>query len=725
MIDLSLLINDNQDMHHIKYLLIICIALGLPAASWALSVVELPELTGEITGDRAGYSMATGDLNGDGYDDLLVGATGYHSSGGAVYITYGGEDLITDASLSSADTILSGINSAEVGSDLATGDLNGDGYDDAIIAAWQYTDNGNVVGSVYVVYGQSAALSSMQLSSKQGTQIIGLVASAGFGSSVTAADLNNDGADELLIGAPQYGDSDAGAVYLFYGTVGAELADATVSASSTILQGENTGDYLGSDVANAGDVNGDGYADVTIGASRSEEGRSRVWLVYGRAAEYSAGSIGDIAIRFNNEVDDDQVGSVGYGGDINNDGYDDMIAGAPQHHNGSYLTAGAAYVLPGKASSYANGTFSTAIHYYGAASNQQVGVQVAGGDTNGDGYSDLLIGTQPNNETGQAYLVYGSDSLISLSSLESQLTIDGEEVSDRLGNTLAMGDLNNDGYDEMILGANGRLSQVGSVYILYSTVDTDGDGLAGTDGILFDGADTNDNDFDNDGITDDQDTTVDTSYEIPGDGYDNDGDGTVDEDNTLEENGTHTGYDLLDPNDADTASATLISARGRKHGKIKVTYSDDSSYVYTIFNHTSTRKTKVKQYNQLGYLVVYQSTGKKLALVNAYTGEVYNRKAVNRKARRYVGLLLADVRGDDQVEAVVTNRKGSAVQVALYKVNTTTQKLKKRSSLKLTDATVNPSKTRKKRNKILLRNSHSKVHHRLNTNARYKLSLLD
>lgn len=527
----------------------------------------------------------------------------------------------------------------------------------------------------------------------------------------------------MLIGASSYGETDYGAIYILYGTTGEELADETVSAATITIVGANTGDFFGSTVSGISDVDHDGYEDITIAAPRSEEGRSRVWLLYGQATEFTSVGIDTIGIRFNNEVDDDQVSTVAYAGDVNNDGYDDIIAGATQHDVDGLSSAGAAYLFPGKASQYSNDTFSSAVHYYGVDTGDQTGVSLAGGDTNGDGYSDMVIGTAPSTGVGQAYIVYGGSEPISVS-LSGMSDFLGEESDDELGGALATGDLNNDGYQEIILGARGRLSNTGSVYIVYSTVDTDGDGIAGTDGVLFDGSDTNDNDFDNDGITDDTDTTVDTSYEIPDDGYDNDGDGVVDEaTNTVEENGTHTGYDILDTNDTTVAAATLSTVADRKNGKIKVTYSDDSSYTYTIFNPASSRKTKVQQYNGLGYFVVVQSNSKKVALVNAYTGEVYSRKTVNKKARRFVGLLLKDVRGDGKVEAIVTNRKQAQVQVVIFRVNTTTNKLKKRSGLKLEDSHVAATKTKKKQNKVLLRNSHRKVLHRLKTNINYRLSI--
>ncbi len=801
------------------YLLLTAISIFAPlGASASYSAYELPEIVGS-SDSQAGYRLASGDLNGDGYDDVVVSSLGIGDTNNSVYIMYGQEAVFADGAIA-GEAHITASSRQHLGIAIAVGDLNGDGYDDVAMSSTNDIDKDSnaLAGVVYVVYGGSTELTDLNLDSTNSSITTG-PSNDTFGTNVAIADLNGDGAAELLIGDEYYGSNSEGAVYIRYGTSGSELSDTTLTntASSIILEGRAMSDNFSDDMANVGDVNQDGYEDVAIAApygGASDVGH--IYLLYGQSANFSGiNRIDTVAPRFTGEATNDRAGSVSNAGDINDDGYDDFFVGVQRASSNT----GRVYVIFGKSSTYANDTLSTKIHYSGILVGSRAGHVVAVTDTDADGYSDMAIGTS-SEDYGYTYVVTGDSTMIS-SSVSGYPEYVGTTTGDSFGTVLATGDYNQDGYGDVAVGAygfNNADGDNGAVYFIYSYVDQDGDGVTGIDGVndgtdcddtdstvsqnqtyyqdndedgygttaatielcestapqgFADNADdANDNDADNDGVEkdadcNDEDSTVSTeqtyyvdedldglgsdetalvcsstatsgystnsddeddtvanlSYERAGDNADNDGDGIVDEDNTLAENGVHTGYDSLDPNSTSDAVATLTRVKGRKQGKIRVTYSDQSSYIYTIFTDSVRRKTKVKQYDDLGYYVVYQANGKKVALVNAYTGEVYNRKAVNRKARRYAGLLLADVRGDGQVEAVVTNRKGSGVQVALFRVNTTTQKLKKRSSLKLTDATVNPTKTRKKRNQVLLRNGHSKVKHHLKTNSHYRLSL--
>lgn len=847
------------------------ICLLTPTLAFAsTSAADLPELTGttatDVTyNDAAGYSVASGDINSDGYGDIIVGApTDSLALPGRVYLVYGSEQPFTDHTLSDAVTFTPPSPVAQLGQAVASGDLNGDGYDDVIMSSSTSIDTNAMFdmqpGNVYVVYGQASQLTSLALSTSNSTVITGEAIGDEFGFSVAAADLNGDAVDDLIVGANSNGASGQGAAYLYYGTLGSELADVT--GSSIELDGNNANDYLGTSIARIGDSNNDGFEDVAITATGVDTASSnigRVYLLYGKAAHYSSSAINSSgASRFNGEAADDNTGVVAPGGDINDDGYDDFLVGVEYADSGSSSSIGKVYIIYGQAATYPNSALTGKKNYTGLESNDFTGHGLALGDTDNNGYADIIAGTNDEAEAGEMYVAPGGNNLVS-TTFSTYPTYVGTAVTDYFGSAIVTGDFNNDGYSDIAVGAYDNNTRKGSVYIVYSYVDTDGDGVAGTAGVndgtdcndsdstvsanqtyYADGDedglgstlnstsvcsstapagyvsnhnDNNDSDVDNDGTStssdcNDADPTISaqqTYYQdadsdglgsaavttttcslTPPTGYvinsndtddtvasgnsDNDGDGAGittdcnDADATVSEYQTYyrdadgdgygdpsvstsacsatapTGYvtnnydaddtnntllvdyGTLDPDDAVTATNVLVSVHGKKNGKIIVTYSDTSSSTYTIFNHTSTKKTKVKQYTDLGYYLVVQSNGKKIALVNAYTGEVYNHKKVSHTKYSKVGLLIADLRQDGKTEAIVTNITDTAVQVSVFKVNRTTRKLKKRDSIVVQHDNVAVTKTKVKGKKIQLRNSHGHTQVSLHTNSQYQLS---
>jgi hypothetical protein len=287
---------------------------------------------GEAEDDCFGYSVASaGDVNGDGYDDVIVGA---HSGSGT------GKAYLYPGSASGLSTTASWTATGEAEDDYfgysvaSAGDVNGDGYDDVIVGAHGNNDGGNDIGKVYVYPGSASGLSTTASWTATGEAAYDY-----FGSSVASAgDVNGDGYDDVVVGA--YGNN-AGKAYLYLGSA---------SGLSAILlwtvTGEAAYDYFGASVASAGDVNGDGYDDVIIGAYGNDDGGNRAGKAYlypgsasGLSTTASWTAIGEASV--------DQFGfSVASAGDVNGDGYDDVIVGA----HGNDFGAGKTYLYPGSAS---------------------------------------------------------------------------------------------------------------------------------------------------------------------------------------------------------------------------------------------------------------------------------------------------------------------------------------------------------------------------------------
>jgi VCBS repeat-containing protein len=478
-------------------------------------------LNGIAGGDDSGYSVAgAGDVNGDGVDDLIIGARFADPNGksraGESYVVFGRSGgFSASLDLSALDGtngfVLNGIDGVDASgiSVAGAGDVNGDGVDDLIIGAPGADPNGDSrAGESYVVFGQSTGFSaSLDLSVLDGTNgfiLNGITDGDDSGFSVAGAgDVNGDGVDDLIIAAynaDPNGNTGAGASYVVFGRSDGFSASLELSAldgtNGFVLNGIDAVDASGRSVAGAGDVNGDGVDDLIIGADGADPNgdfSGESYVVFGQSEEFS-GSLelsaldGDNGFVLNGIDRFDASGrSVAGAGDVNGDGVDDLIIGAPlASSNGN--DSGASYVVFGTSDGFPasldlsalDGTNGFVLN--GIDGDDDSGTSVAGaGDVNGDDIDDLIIGADgadPNGlSSGESYVVFGQsdgfDPSLNLSTLDGTngFVLNGIDEDDFSGESLAgAGDVNGDGVDDLIIGApgaNSSGSQSGESYVVF------------------------------------------------------------------------------------------------------------------------------------------------------------------------------------------------------------------------------------------------------------------
>ncbi len=350
-------------------------------------------LLGE-SGSEAGKALAGGaDVNGDGIEDLLVG--GYHGADGAglTWLVYG--PVSGQHSLSAVGVRIIGeqINDFSGHSVDFAGDVDGDGMQEVLVGAYHRNDGleGSYEGAVYVVDPVASGDQSLD----DALRILG--SSAGIEAGYALAgpgDMDGDGLAEVAIGARYDGTSGeyAGAVYV---VAGPATGITTVADADSVWTGEVAGAYAGSALSRAGDVNGDGLADLLVGSRRQDgtgDSAGAAHLVVGPLA--AGGSLLDATARLLGINAGDRAGwSVADGGDFNGDGFDDVWVGAPRNSE-ELRVAGAVYLALGPLL----GTHSLQDvngRILGAMEENLLGVAIAGlGDVNGDGGADVIIGAE-------------------------------------------------------------------------------------------------------------------------------------------------------------------------------------------------------------------------------------------------------------------------------------------------------------------------------------------
>lgn len=398
------------------------------------------------------------DINGDGYADLAVGAKEYdigtNTNEGEVYLFYSsGVNGISSVSAAGASATITGEEGSNFGGSVVIGDINSDGYADLAVGAVGTTN------SVHIFHSQGANGISVSAASDANTIIEGETDYTQLGKSIDIGDINGDGFGDLAVGSYS---SHSGRVYIFHslGSNGIVVSNATNANMYVQAPGPV---HMGTDVA-IGDINGDGYADLAVAAENGNNQYNSHFYVF-----HSTGATG---ILSNTPDLDILLSKISWGitidlGDINGDGYNDLILG----EYGKYAHTVSIFHNSGTGGIMAT-TLDQANIRIGGATSGSVGFgNSVVGDINGDGYSDLVAGF---SSLSRAYIYYstGAEGISSTTYTEANTTINGTIIGSSFGNSIAFADFNGDGFVDLSIGANnfdnGTDTNEGRTYVFHS-----------------------------------------------------------------------------------------------------------------------------------------------------------------------------------------------------------------------------------------------------------------
>jgi len=407
------------------------------------------------------------DVNGDGYADVGVGAHGYNSLTGRAYIFHGSSSGISTA----PDTIITGESASDgFGRKITFGDINGDGYGDFLIYPANYPAGG-WTGRIYIFFGQNTGIASANASTAN-TIIESPGSGVSFGHTIALGDINGDGYTDICASA----DSSDGKVYIFHGRTSWVSSLAASTDSNTLITGQAADAQCLGEGIGCGDINGDGYEDIAIGSPyyNSFDNTGQVYIFYGSSSGISSTDTTFANTTITGEATATRFGNSIFIGDINGDGFMDLTAAA-EDYNTNY---GQVYIFHGTPSGITDGIINTDITpntiLTGGGVDFWYGLSLAMGDVNRDGYMDIGVGAKKDTScTGESYVYVGGSGGLNTTAI---FTETGASTWHYMGYGIGFCDTNGDGYGDFIAGERGYNSFQGRFHVF----NGNSSGLSGT-----------------------------------------------------------------------------------------------------------------------------------------------------------------------------------------------------------------------------------------------------
>lgn len=471
-----------------------------------------------------GITVSAGDVNGDGVEDVLFGALRAspldRSQAGEAYVLFGSRERRTETVLDLSDSpasilrIAGAASGMQFGRSVAAGDMDGDGIGDLIVSAWYASPSGRTqAGKTYIIFGSpelaSEGMIDLAQSRSDVIQILGQEAGDQFGILVAAGDVNGDGFADAIIGAGMarpYGRELAGSAHVVFGSADIRTRgtiDARDHSRVLAIDGEDFGygsGYSGSGQlgyhVTAGDLNGDRIDDVILGARLADPlGRTdtgTAYVIFGapnlmerQEIDLMGQPAGVLRIIGNlpGENTSDRMNT----GDVDGDGFDDLLIGAAGAQTPNGYQAGKVYIVFGGASMPQRDEIDLSLADWPAiAVHGQHGGDLLSmpfcGDVNGDDIADFGVMAHSTvygsrSHVGTGYAFFGSAGLRTGGNIDlrnprrDMVRVDGDDANGYLGVSAASGDIDGDGFDDLIMAAHGSSPEgrmnAGKVYIVW------------------------------------------------------------------------------------------------------------------------------------------------------------------------------------------------------------------------------------------------------------------